>query len=328
MKALTYRASDDQFIVKDLPMPKLETGWDVIVKVDAVALNPVDAKVHLWKGMVENMDDNFVGGLDVAGEIVEVGDKVIEWAVGDRVLYHGNMRRTQGGFAEYSVHDSRTLIEHPDVDSVVAAATPCAGWTAWNALVDKLDIENRDSIFIAGGSGGVGSFAIQLARHYKVPTIITTCSEKNHTFVAELGATHCIDYRNQDVEQIVDEITQGRGVDVALDCVGGDNDILCTKVLGYQGHMVELVQNVRPEAYDDIFLRGLSFHQLSLGSGHVNHRKGRNSIVSAGNAFNLLLEKGEVVVPQLEIIALDQAGETLTKIREQRTVGKVVISFN
>lgn len=327
MKALTYRASDDQFIVKEIPMPKLETGWDVIVKVDAVALNPVDAKVHLWKGMVENMDDNFVGGLDVAGEIIEVGEKVIEWDVGDRVLYHGNMRRTQGGFAEYAVHDSRTLIEHPDVDSCVAAATPCAGWTAWNALVDKLDIEHRDSIFIAGGSGGVGSFAIQLAKHYKVRNIITTCSEKNHAYVGQLGATHCIDYRNQDVESLVDEITLGKGVDVALDCVGGDNDILCTKVLGYQGQMVELVQNVRPEAYDDIFLRGLSFHQLSLGSGHVNHRKGRNSIVSAGNAFNLLLEKGEVVVPQLEIITLEQAAETLTQIREQRTVGKVVISF-
>ncbi|WP_261818070.1 zinc-binding dehydrogenase [Vibrio gallicus] len=328
MKALTYRASDDQFILKQLPMPRIETEWDVIVKVDAAALNPVDAKIHLWKSMVTEMDDNFVGGLDVAGEIVAVGEKVIEWSVGDRVLYHGNMRRSQGGFAQYAVHDSRTLIEHPDVSSIVAAATPCAGWTAWNALVDKLDIINRESIFIAGGSGGVGSFAIQLAKHYKVPTIITTCSEKNHDFVTKLGATHCIDYRSADVAQLVTDITKGNGVDVALDCVGGDNDILCSKVLGYQGHMVELVQNVRPQAYDDVFLRGLSFHQLSLGSGHVNHRKGRNSIVSAGNAFNLLLEQGEVIVPQLEVINLESAAEVLTKIRQQRTVGKVVISFD
>ncbi|MEZ9864397.1 zinc-binding dehydrogenase [Vibrio breoganii] len=327
MKALTYNASSDQFVLKQLSMPQIETGWDVVVKVDAVALNPVDSKVHLWKGMVENMDDNFVGGLDVAGEIVEVGDKVIEWSVGDRVLYHGNMRRTQGGFAEYAVQDSRTLIEHPDTDSSVAAATPCAGWTAWCALVDKLDIAKRDSIFIAGGSGGVGSFAIQLAKHYKVPTIITTCSAKNHKFVEELGATHCIDYLESDVVAKVDEIMQGKGVEVALDCVGGDNDILCSKVLGYQGQMVELVQVVRPEAYDNAFLRGLSFHQLSLGSGHVNHRRGRNAIVSAGNAFNLLLEQGEITIPQLQIISLDEAGDALTKIREQRTVGKVVVTF-
>ncbi|GEM79220.1 zinc-binding dehydrogenase [Vibrio superstes] len=327
MKALTYNASRDQFILKLLSMPQIETGWDVVVKVDAVALNPVDAKVHLWKGMVENMNDDFVGGLDVAGEIVEVGDKVIEWSVGDRVLYHGNMRRTQGGFAEYAVQDSRTLIEHPDTDSAVAAATPCAGWTAWCALVDKLDIAKRDSIFIAGGSGGVGSFAIQLAKHYKVPTIITTCSAKNHAFVEELGATHCIDYLESDVVAKVDEIMQGKGVEVALDCVGGDNDILCSKVLGYQGQMVELVQVVRPEAYENAFLRGLSFHQLSLGSGHVNHRRGRNAIVSAGNAFNLLLEQGEITIPQLQIISLDEAGDALTKIREQRTVGKVVVTF-
>ncbi len=327
MKALTYNASCDQFIIKQLSMPQIETGWDVVVKVDAVALNPVDAKVHLWKGMVENMDDDFVGGLDVAGEIIEVGDKVIEWSVGDRVLYHGNMRRTQGGFAEYAVQDSRTLIEHPDTDSAVAAATPCAGWTAWCALVDKLDISKRDSIFIAGGSGGVGSFAIQLAKHYKVPKIITTCSAKNHAFVEALGATHCIDYLESDVVARVDEIMQGKGVEVALDCVGGDNDILCSKVLGYQGQMVELVQVVRPEAYENVFLRGLSFHQLSLGSGHVNHRRGRNAIVSAGNAFNLLLEQGEITIPQLQIISLDEAGDALTKIREQRTVGKVVVTF-
>ncbi|GEA50741.1 hypothetical protein VIN01S_15450 [Vibrio inusitatus NBRC 102082] len=327
MKALTYNASSDQFIVKQLSMPQIETGWDVVVKVDAVALNPVDAKVHRWKAMVESMDDNFVGGLDVAGEIIEVGDKVIEWSVGDRVLYHGNMRRTQGGFAEYAVQDSRTLIEHPDTDSAVAAATPCAGWTAWCALVDKLDIAKRDSIFIAGGSGGVGSFAIQLAKHYKVPTIITTCSAKNHAFVEALGATHCIDYLELDVVAKVNEIMQGQGVEVALDCVGGDNDILCSDVLGYQGQMVELVQVVRPEAYDNAFLRGLSFHQLSLGSGHVNHRRGRNAIVSAGNAFNLLLEQGEITIPQLQIISLDEAGDALTKIREQRTVGKVVVMF-
>ncbi|MPW36072.1 zinc-binding dehydrogenase [Vibrio sp. B1Z05] len=327
MRALTYNASRDQFIIKSLPKPQIETEWDVVVKVDVVALNPVDAKVYLWKGMVANMDDNFVGGLDVAGEIVEVGNKVIEWDVGDKVLYHGNMRRTQGGLAEYAVHDSRTLIEHPNIDSAVAAATPCAGWTAWCALVDKLDIANRDSIFIAGGSGGVGSFAIQLAKHYKVPTIITTCSTKNHAYVKGLGASHCIDYLKSDVASEVNEIMQGTGVEVALDCVGGDNDILCSEVLGYQGQMVELVQVVRPEAYKDVFLRGLSFHQLSLGSGHVNHRRGRNAIVSAGNAFNQLLEQGEILIPQLNIISLDQAADALTEIREQRTVGKVVVAF-
>ncbi|MEZ9917873.1 zinc-binding dehydrogenase, partial [Vibrio breoganii] len=149
----------------------------------------------------------------------------------------------------------------------------------------------------------------------------------NHKFVEELGATHCIDYLESDVVAKVDEIMQGKGVEVALDCVGGDNDILCSKVLGYQGQMVELVQVVRPEAYDNAFLRGLSFHQLSLGSGHVNHRRGRNAIVSAGNAFNLLLEQGEITIPQLQIISLDEAGDALTKIREQRTVGKVVVTF-
>ena len=274
------------------------------------------------------MDDTFVGGLDVSGEIVAIGDKVSGWQVGDRVLYHGNMRRMSGGFAEYAIQDSRTLVAHPDVAPEVAAASPCAGWTAYRALVENLNISTRKSIFIAGGSGGVGSFAIQLARFFGVETIITTSSAANHEFVRSLGATHVIDYKQEDVREQIMAITEGLGVEVSLDCVGGDNDILCASVLGFEGEMVELVRTTRATEYPGAFLQGLTFHQLSLGSGHVNGARGLQSIVEAGTSFSALLEAGNIKVGNLKVIALEAAGEALLSIRQQRTVGKVVVKIN
>ena len=327
MKAITYQKDSDQFTLKVLVQPKPEQEYDVVVKVLAAGLNPVDAKINFWHEMVPDMDDNFVPGLDVSGEIVEVGAAVTEWKVGDRILYHGNMCRKNGAFAEYAVHDSRTLVEHPNVSPEVAAATPCAGWTAMHALLDKLFIDNRKSVFIAGGSGGVGGFAIQLARHFSVDIIITSCSVKNHQYVLNLGADHAIDYHEQDVVQQVLALTDNKGVAASMDCVGGDNDIICANVLEYEGHMLELVSTIRPSEYDNAFGRGLSFHQLSLGSGHANGDKGRKSILKSGRRFTHLLNSGRIQIPQLEVISIEDVPEALKQIREKRTVGKIVVKF-
>ena len=107
-----------------------------------------------------------------------------------------------------------------------------------------------------------------------------------------------------------------------MDCVGGDNDKFAADVLAYEGEMVELVQTVAPERYDNAFLKGLSFHQLSLGSGHVNGTKGMKTLVDAGNAVNALVESGDVVVPNLKVITLEEIGHALLDMRNQRTLAK------
>ncbi|WP_062269507.1 alcohol dehydrogenase catalytic domain-containing protein [Endozoicomonas arenosclerae] len=324
MKAVTYSRSSDAFKLSTLPVPELQSDYDVLVKVKAVALNPVDCKVNFWHTGVADMDDSFVGGLDVSGEIAAVGDSVTDWAVGDQILYHGNMYRKYGGFAEYALHDSRTLIQHPDVAIEYAAATPCAGWTAFRALTDKLNIHKSDSLFIAGASGGVGSFAVQLADNFGVNSIIVSCSARNREFVEDLGATDVIDYTQQDVFTEVMKLTDGKGVHSALDSVGGDNDILCASVLGFEGAMCELVRTVRPEQYPDAFAKGLSFHQLSLGSGHGHGDYGRNTLVRAGEVFSQFLANGHIRVPELNTLSIEDIPEALIQMRNQRTVGKLV----
>lgn len=326
MKAVTFDPQNDQFHVSELPMPAI-SDTDVLVKVDACGLNPVDAKIRYWKTAVAAMDKTWVPGLDVSGHIVEIGKSVTRWEVGDRILCHGDMFRPRGGFAEYTVQDAEAVIPHPEVSAEMAAATPCAGWTAWRALKDKLRINEHHSILITGGSGGVGSFAVQIAAYFGLQTIIATCSAKNHDFVDDLGATHVIDYKNEDVVAKVLEMTGQQGVSIGLDTVGGDNDIVVANSLGYEGQMVEIASVVRPAQYNDAFMKGLSFHQLSLGAGHRNGPAAKEALIEAGKAFSELLAAGHIRVPVLETIPLEQVGDTLNEMLLQRTVGKIVMSF-
>jgi NADPH:quinone reductase-like Zn-dependent oxidoreductase len=324
MRALTYNPANDQFVVQELPQP-VPGPHEVLVRVHACGLNPVDAKIDQWHAMAPAMHAGWVPGLDVSGEIVALGAEVAGWQAGEQVLYHGDMFKPHGGFAQFALQDARALVRHPAVPAALAAASPCAGWTAWRALVDKLRVAGADSVFIAGGAGGVGGFALQIARHLGVRRIITTASSENHDYVRELGATDAIDYRVEDVVARVMALTDGQGVPFALDTVGGDNDIVTASVLGYEGQMVELVQVVRPEAYPDAFMKGLSFHQLSLGSGHRHGPRGREMLVEAGRQVSALLESGAIRVPRLSEIPLAQVGDALREMRKQRTVGKVVM---
>jgi NADPH:quinone reductase-like Zn-dependent oxidoreductase len=326
MRALAYNPATDQFVVKELPRP-VPGPHDVLVRVHACGLNPVDAKIDQWQAMAPGMNADWVPGLDVSGEIAALGAAVTGWQVGERVLYHGDMFRPHGGFAEWALQDARALLRHPAVPAALAAASPCAGWTAWRALVDKLQVAGADSLFIAGGAGGVGSFAIQVARQLGVQRIITTASSANHDYVRLLGATDAIDYRSDDVVARVLALTGGQGVPFGLDTVGGDNDILTASVLGYEGQMVELVRVVRPEAYPDAFMKGLSFHQLSLGSGHRHGPGARATLLAAGREVGALLESGAIGLPQLTAIGIDAVGAALRGMRARHTVGKLVMTW-
>jgi NADPH:quinone reductase len=324
MKAITYQQQSDRFSLSYIAKPVLETPFDVIVKVSAVGLNPVDAKINYWIDTVEPGKRAMVGGLDVSGVIIAKGSQVTGWGIGERVLYHGNMRRRQGGFALLAVHDSRTLIKHPNLSEVAAAAAPCAGWTAYRALNDKLHSAGKKRMLIYGASGGVGSYAIQLSRYFKLKTIIAVCSESNFAYVKSLGATHCIDYRDQQLPSKVASITDNQGVECALDCIGGAAQALTSSMLSYDGQLVELVSTIDSTHHQNSFDRGLSLHQLSLGAGHVNGDAGKKSIIDSGIAMNQLLEKGIITSPQTTTITLADIPDALSQIKQGHSRGKFV----
>ncbi|MGW5559655.1 NAD(P)H-quinone oxidoreductase [Micromonospora sp. NPDC003944] len=155
-------------------------------------------------------------GLECSGVITEVGAEVAGWAVGQQVcaLLAG------GGYAERVAVPAGQLLPVPACDPVDAAALPEVACTVWSNLVQVARLGAGETLLVHGGGSGIGTFAIQLGAALGV-TVLTTAREAKHARLRELGAAHVIDYREQDFVEEVGRVTDGRGVDVVLDIMGG-----------------------------------------------------------------------------------------------------------
>ncbi|MDQ0205728.1 NADP-dependent oxidoreductase [Alkalicoccobacillus murimartini] len=216
MKAVVINQYGNKEELKEQEVPNPQPGKDqVIVKLEATSINPIDWKLR--EGYLKGMFDwefPIILGWDAAGVISEVGSDVTKWKVGDRVFSRPDTTR-KGTYAEYTAVDEHLLARVPDSTSFEeAAAVPLAGLTAWQALFTHGELKEGESILIHAGAGGVGVFAIQLAKHFGAH-VITTASEKNHELLYSLGADQVIDYKKEDFKEIVSE------VDVVFDTIGG-----------------------------------------------------------------------------------------------------------
>ncbi|AJP57328.1 NADPH:quinone reductase [Pandoraea vervacti] len=202
MKAIgltRYLPIDDPKSLEDIELPTpTPAGHDLLIKVEAISVNPVDTKVRAPKDKVESQPR--VLGWDAAGTVAAVGPDVTLFKVGDPVYYAGSITRP-GANSEFHLVDERITGHMPtSLDFVNAAALPLTTITAWEALFDRLGIapDGRDegkSILIVGGAGGVGSIAIQLARRLARLTIVATASRPESTdWCRQLGAQHVIDH--------------------------------------------------------------------------------------------------------------------------------------
>lgn len=203
--------------VDTIPRPATIGPRDLRIAVQAAAINPVDFKIR--KGAQRALiwlDLPWTLGMDVSGVVTEVGSKVKSFAVGDEVISSPSHRR-MGCYAEEVVLRADECAPKPAaVDHVHAAALPLVGLTAYDALVGAAKLKAGEKVLIQAGAGGVGSIAIQLAKHLGAE-VYTTCSPRNAELVTELGADHVIDYRSQDYEEVA------RGCDVVLESMGGDH---------------------------------------------------------------------------------------------------------
>lgn len=186
----------------DMPDPQMSAN-DVLVRIHATGLNPLDAKIRdgVFKLFLPYRPP-FILGHDLAGTVVGVGDSVRRFKVGDEVYARPRDHRI-GTFAEMIAVDAADLALKPKTLSMTQAASiPLVGLTAWQALVEVGQLKPGQKVFIQAGSGGVGSFAIQLAKHLGA-TVATTTSAANAELVKSLGADVVIDYRTQDFEQLL-----------------------------------------------------------------------------------------------------------------------------
>ncbi|TKA75528.1 hypothetical protein B0A55_03529 [Friedmanniomyces simplex] len=204
----------DNLIATEVDHPGQPSGYDLLVKVKACSVNPVDTKVRA--GVYDDYPDYYdrtpalpqIIGFDGAGIVEDIGSDVQGFKKGDEVFYSGSPVR-HGSNAEYQLMDSRSVAHKPkSLDMVEAAAMPLTWITAYEALVERMEIkEGEDAgILIVNGSGGIGSVASQIARTIlKLPVVITTTSREETTeFSKEMGATHTVNHREDIVKQIKD----------------------------------------------------------------------------------------------------------------------------
>jgi NADPH:quinone reductase-like Zn-dependent oxidoreductase len=214
-------ANHGDIVLKTVPVPKPGVG-QVLIKVQAVGVNPVD-----WKTVDRRATrGEFIPGYDAAGVVEALGATVSDLKVGDAVM---GWSRNLGTYAEYVVVPVDTVIRKADkISFVEAAAIPHAGFTAWNLVVDVAKVKAGQKVLVLGGSGGVGSFAVQIAKN-RGAYVLATASTRNQEYLKSLGVDQPIDYTQQAFEQQLND------VDVVINAVDIASANKAVKVLKQGG---------------------------------------------------------------------------------------------
>jgi NADPH2:quinone reductase len=223
MKAILMRepGGPEVLLETELSNPDVRNPTDVLVRLAAAGVNPVDTKIRS-RGPLLPGTLTAVLGCDGAGTVEAVGEEVSRFKPGDAVWFcHGGLGGPHGNYAEYIVVDEAVAQPKPaSLDFVHAAAAPLVLITAWEALYDRARLREGQTVLIHAGAGGVGHVAIQLARLAGARVAATVSSAEKAEFVHALGAECAINYRDEDLVDAVADWTEGRGVDVAFDTVG------------------------------------------------------------------------------------------------------------
>lgn len=313
----------------EMPEPKVGRN-DVLVKVHAVSLNLIDAKVRdgEFKPILPYKPP-FIAGHDVAGTVVGVGAAVRKFKVGDEIYSRPRDGRI-GTFAQYIAIDEADLALKPkNLSFEEAASIPLVGLTAWQALVDRAHLKAGRKVFIQAGSGGVGTFAIQLARHLGA-TVATTTSAANAGMVGKLGAQVVIDYRKDDFEKIISDY------DVVLNSQDTATLEKSLRVIRKGGIAVSISGPPDPEFAKEQKLNpiiGLLMRWLSRGIRARARQAGvgYTFLFMRGSGAQLakltaLIEAGTIRPVIDRVFPFEALNEAMSYIETGRAKGKVVVS--
>ncbi|MFI1564419.1 zinc-dependent alcohol dehydrogenase family protein [Streptomyces sp. NPDC020490] len=276
MRAVVLREFNTPLVLSEIDKPTAGPG-QVLVKVKASGVNPLDAKIQAGRAPHARRVLPAVLGLDLAGVVEQVGAGVDGFAPGDEVFgMTGGVGDVQGSLAEYAAVDARLLARKPAaLTPREAAALPLVAITAWEGLVDRARVGAGHKVLIHGGAGGIGHVAVQIARA-RGAEVFATASPARLETVERLGATP-IDYTSTRVEEYVAEHTGGEGFDVVFDTVGGSVlDDSFTAVRTYTGHVVSALgwgtHSIAPLSFRGATYSGVfTLLPLLTGRGREHH---------------------------------------------------------
>ncbi|QEL02610.1 zinc-binding alcohol dehydrogenase family protein [Olivibacter sp. LS-1] len=336
MKAIGFRTSlpveaADSFIEfeTEKPSPK---GRDLLVKISAVSVNPVDFKIRQNSAKDTVLTEPKIIGWDAVGVVEAVGDAASLFKVGDEVYYAGDINRA-GSNAEYQLVDERIVgNKSKKLTNEEAAAIPLTALTAWEILFDRLRIGERDkgkSVLIIGGAGGVGSIAIQLAKHVAGLTVIATASRpETASWCKTQGADYVVNHY-----KLVDEVRQAgfQYVDFILDFVDTNTywDAM-VELIKPQGHIGSITGSATPLALNKLKAKSVSFSWELM---YTRSTFQTDDMIEQHHILNKvadLLDRGVLkttLKETLKGLSVTNFKEAHQQLESGKTIGKLVVSF-
>lgn len=314
--------------IADLPEPSLRDD-EVLVKVHAAGVNLLDSKIRNGEfKLILPYKTPFVLGHDVAGVVVRIGARVQRFKQGDEVYARPDDFGI-GTFAELvTVRESALALKPYNITMEEAASLPLVGLTAWQALVEKGQLKQGQKVFIQAGSGGVGSFAIQLAKHLGA-TVATTASAGNAAWVKELGADIVIDYRKDDFENLLS------GYDLVLNSQDGKTLKKSLRVLKPGGKLISISGPPDPEFAQSINAPWLVQQVIRLLSWGIRRQAKQENInyaflfmKASGSQLQQitsLVESGAIRPVIDKVFPFAATNDALDYVEGGRAKGKVVI---
>ena len=308
MKAVVIHEYGGPDVLKYEDIPRPEPKDDqLLIRVIAAGVNPVDGMIR--SGMFDREGSRafpIILGGDVAGVVEKVGSKVTKLKAGDPMFAYVSLDNS-GGYAQYALVPEREAAPKPkSLTYVEAAAVPIVAMTAWQALVDTAKLSAGQTVLIHGGSGGVGSFAIQIAKA-RGAKVIATASTANQDFLKQLGADVAIDYTKQKFEDVA------KDVDVVLDSIGGDTLARSYGVVKTGGIIVSIVARLNESELEKHGIRGAA---LSV-------EPNSEELAEIGK----LIDDRKIKVIVSQTFPLSEAMKAQEQVATGHTRGKVVLKI-
>lgn len=322
----------------NVPVPQVKEN-QVLVKVKAVGLNPVDWKLIEYNWF--NRGYPQIQGFDLSGTIVALGSQVSDWSIGDEVLVLKNFS-VDGSLSEYAVTESFRLARKPAAVSFTdAASLPIAYLSAWEGLVLRAQVNEKDVIYIPGAAGGVGHFAAQIAKLKGARVIASASKEDGIKYLASFLDKEkdlIINYKTQNVAEEISKFTQGQGVTKVYDSLYDVNQYAAlAKLLKKGGEYVllqhgitEMINETSSEELKQIFkdnnLKGTVCDTVKYNFPPYESKAHDETALPLEEAMQWI-EKG-ILKPHVTIVkGLEQAHQGLQKIRQQGVIGKIVVDL-
>jgi len=311
MKAILLKefGSVDNLEITDIPTPRIQQD-EVLVEVKAISINPVDLKIRRGAKMVDRAKDPLpmILGWDISGIITETGADVKNFKTGDEVFAMINYPEAGKAYAAFVVAKPGHLAVKPvNVSFSESAAATLSALTAWQALTVYGQVKKGDKVLIHAASGGVGHYAVQMAKHLGA-YVIGTSSAANREFVLNLGADEHIDYQSQAVEKLVSDL------DFILDPLGGTNTALSLDITKKGGTVVSIVFGFTEDLFNKAKVLGINAHNPQVRP-NGDHMK----------VIAELLNKGVVKSHVSQHFNLAQIRDAHLLLESGRSVGKITL---